>query len=141
MALAPATDGSPLAACRGPWSSRALSGAFGANGRPQVLVHPLAVDAHIVVVVAQHQPLVLIVLAEGERPEEVPAAGGAVAVHLDLRVHHIVLGEADQLLKAAEQLADGVVALGLAEARALPDAVRCEHRGDALGVVVVVADL
>src|SRR5262249_7632432 len=107
--------------------------------RAQVLEFPFAPHPDIVLFVAGREPPRAIPLAEGERPQEIPDAGRAIAVDLDSRIHHIVLREADSIAKAFEQLPDRGMALMRADAIAFPDAVVREQLGDLIRVVIIVA--
>src|SRR5579859_5763265 len=74
--------------------------------RAQMLELPLAVDFYVIVLVARGQPYGAITLAKRERPHEIPTALAAIAVHLDNRIHHVVLREADAFLEALEKRAN-----------------------------------
>ncbi len=106
-----------------------------------MLVLPLPIHLDVVVLVPAGDPARAVVLAKSERPQQIPGAFRPVAIDLDARVEDIVLREADQLLKALEQLANRVVTLGLAEIAALPDAVLDEDFRDSVRIVIVVADI
>src|SRR4029077_3065575 len=72
--------------------------------------------------------------------EEIPRSCGAIAGHFDDRVDHHVLRKTDRLLETDEQLADGGVSFRVPDAAAFPLAILGEDRGDAVRIVVVVAD-
>ena len=106
-----------------------------------MLILPLAVELDVVVLIAAGDPAGVVLLAESERPDQVPGAMRAVAVNLDLRIEDVMLREADELLKAREELPDGVVTLGLAEIAALPDTVARRRFADSIGIVIVIANI
>src|SRR5712664_1220945 len=85
------------------------------SGQPddcaKMLVLPFAIHLHIVILIAAGYPPCIILLAKGERPEQVPSALRAVTIDLDDRIHQVVLREADQLLKAFEQFSNRCVSL------------------------------
>ena len=71
--------------------------------------------------------------------EQIPDAGGGIAVHLDDGVHHHVDGEGQPVGGVDEEVADAVASFGPAPNAAVPNGVLHEQAGDAVGVVVVVA--
>src|SRR5271170_8206907 len=97
---------------------------------------PLAVEFDVVIFVARAQPHRAIPAAHRERPDEIPDAGGAIAVHIDDRIHDVVLREADPFLESLEQLADRLMPLMPPDAGAFPDSVGREQRGYFRGIVI-----
>src|SRR6266704_5923041 len=102
---------------------------------------PFAVHFDIIVFVAHGGPLRLIILTKRKGAQKVPGGLCAVSINVDDRIHHHVLGEANELLEGLKQLANSGMALCFPEVSPFPYAVFDEQRRDAVWIMIIVADL
>jgi transposase-like protein len=73
------------------------------------------------------------------RHEQVPLCPRCIAIHIDLAVQAVMNGEREDPRSSPEKTSDRVPALEPPQARAVPDRILCEERGDPISVIVVVA--
>src|SRR5262245_38052379 len=106
-----------------------------------MLEFPPAVDFDIVIFVPSGEPELAIAFAEGERPQEIPAPVRLSAVHGNARIEDIVLGEADPLGEALEQLPQFRMSLRAPYAFSFPNTILGENRHNPVLVVIVIANI
>ena len=101
--------------------------------------HPNPVYLDILLVVSARTPHCLIIFGVGAGLEQVPGAGGGIAVHFNDRVHYHVYRKGQPLGSPDKEVVDSRPAVGSATDPAVPNRVLGEEAGNGLGVVIVVA--
>ena len=100
---------------------------------------PLAVPLLVALFVATGQPGGLIALGQSTGLKQIPLARGGIRVHLNNGVHDVVDRKRKNFSRALKEGTDGLTAFVLAKFSAIPDRVLGKQFGNAVRIVLIVA--
>src|SRR5437868_12754529 len=112
----------------------------------QVLEHPPAINAHVLIPITRREPNCLRTTfaripnrGPARRLQQVPFTGRAVAVDHDYRIHDMMDREGEDLGRVTEKGSDIFPTLSFAEISAIPARILGKKAGDGIRVIIVVA--